>query len=345
MRIGVIGAGHVAGFGHGPAIQRVSGIELAAAYDPVLERAQRLVQDHPGALATDQEDQFWNAGLDAVTICSPVHAHLPNVKSAVQHGLPILCEKPLAFSDEESREIIAITTEAKVPLAVGFVYRFSPVAQQIRTWVADGLIGEIRSLRLVYIWDLHGEWVQDAARKWIRSPLYVGRMEEGGPMVDCGVHQVDLARWWLQDEIVSVVGHGAWVGDYEAPDHVYAHLRHESGCHTMVEMSFSFNHTAREPWDVFSYDLIGTGGTIHYSREGWRFVLRNGDQTLVAPGASEKNFDGMYEAWRDAFRSGDYSNLPTGEDGRLAVAITRDATDQAIAARPRHSKVTAGAIG
>jgi len=154
-------------------------------------------------------------------------------------------------------------------------------------------------------------------------------------MVDCGVHQIDLARWWLGDEVARTTVAGAWVSNYEAPDHLYLHMDHERGAHSMVEMSFTYGHTAKEPNPHFSYHLIGTGGVIRYDRDGYILEARTGEQTIRLPGSSEKNFHGMHAAFAEALRTGEPGHLPSGRDGLIATRLARTATDQAIANRMR----------
>ncbi len=91
-------------------------------------------------------------------------------------------------------------------------------------------------------------------------------MEEGGPLVDCSVHQIDLARWWLDSEVRWQQGLGVWLDTYEAPDHVFLHTGHECGAHAMIEVSFSYNTTSLEPRTHFLYELIGTDGGIRATR-------------------------------------------------------------------------------
>ena len=152
-------------------------------------------------------------------------------------------------------------------------------------------------------------------------------------MVDCGVHAIDLARYWLNSEPVAILGAGAWVADYDAPDHVWMHMDHANGVHTAIEMSFSYCHTAREPINQFSYDLVGDGGLIRYNRDGYLLEARTGAATFRVPGASEKNFDGMYRELGLAIASGDESKLPTANDGIVATAVAWEATNQAIRRR------------
>ena len=156
-------------------------------------------------------------------------------------------------------------------------------------------------------------------------------------MVDCGVHCIALARMWLKQEPVRVRGEGAWVANHDAPDHVYLHMDHAGGAHTMVEMSFSYCHTAKEPINHFTYELIGDGGVIRYQRDGYILEARTGQGVVRAPGASEKNFDVMYAEFARAITTGDASGLPTAEDGIIATRLAWEATRQAMSQRLRPS--------
>lgn len=150
-------------------------------------------------------------------------------------------------------------------------------------------------------------------------------------MVDCGVHQIDLAQWWLNSEVVRATGEGAWVDDFEAPDHIWAHLTHASGAHTMVEMSYSFGHTMRDAESSFVYQLIGTEGVITYDRNISRFELRNQDGTFPQQYHEEKDFDGAHRAFAHFLNTGDPGELCTAEQGQEATRIARTLTDDLIA--------------
>jgi predicted dehydrogenase len=333
MRIGVMGCGHVADFGHVPAIKETPGLELVALFDPNRQRLNELADKYDVVGRYTSPEAFFDQRLDAVLVASPVGAHKENVLMAADRGVHVLCEKPLAPTEGDSAEMAAAMRRAGKLLFTAFVYRFSQSAQQIRSWVREGIVGEVRALRLVYVWDLHGQWEQDEQGEWVESARFRGRMLEGGPLVDCGVHQIDLARWWLGSEVSSFTSAGAWVADYEAPDHLYLHMDHESGAHTTVEVSFTFGHTAREPFPIFSYHLIGTGGVIRYERNGYLLEARHGQGTIRVPGTGEKDFHGMYAALVRAFETGDVGDLASPEDGIVATRISSEATKAAIALR------------
>lgn len=343
--IGVIGCGMIAEKGHIPALQHIPSLRPYALYDRDFERAKALQRqfDLPHAYASEEE--FLKADLDAIVVCTPAPVHYNNVMDAAEHGLHVLCEKPLGTSEEEMVEMKEVMQKAGLRLFTGFNYRFSQSALDIRQLVQDGAIGETRLLRLIYNWHLHGkwQWTDDGTR--VENPLRVGRMEEGGPLVDCGVHQIDLARWWLGSEVEWQRGIGVWLDNYEAPDHMYLHMGHGCGAHTTVEVGFSYNATSKEPRTHFMYELVGTDGTIRYNREEHSFQLRNSHGTQHLPWHPEKSFVGLYEEFARALRSGEPEEMPTAKDGILASRIAQVATEQAIRNRDQPSLTKTGRVG
>ena len=330
-RIGLMGCGTVAHYGHIPTILKTPGLELVALFDPDPERLAAAQEKFRIEGGFTDVDAFLASELDAVTITSPAPCHILNVLDAVRHGKHMLCEKPLGMDVDECEEMARLAGGAGLMLFTGFDYRFSPASLKIRELVRAGAIGSVRSLRLVYIWNLHGKYQRDGVGGQILNERRVGRMLEGGPMVDCGVHQIDLARFWLDGEVCSWQAAGAWVDDFEAPDHMYLHMDHENGAHTMVEISYSYCHTAKEPIKRFVYELIGTEGVIRYDRGAKLFEMRTGEGTTPLPFSNEKNFGGMYEAFAEALHTGVSDTLPTAQDGLVAARISRGATDCLIA--------------
>ena len=330
-RIGLMGCGTVAHYGHIPTILKTPGLELSALFDPDPERLAAAQEKFGIENGFAEVDAFMASGLDAVSITSPAPCHILNVRDAVRHGKHMLCEKPLGMDVDECEEMARLAGGAGLMLFTGFDYRFSPASLKIRELVRAGAIGKVGSLRLIYIWNNHGKYQMDGAGGRILNERRVGRMLEGGPMVDCGVHQIDLARFWLGSEVCEWQAAGAWVDEYDAPDHMYLHMDHENGAHTMVEISYSYCYTAKEPINQFVYELIGTEGVIRYDRGAKLFEMRTGKGTIRFPFSTEKNFAGMYDAFCGALGTGVSDTLPTARDGLVAARISRGATDCLIA--------------
>jgi predicted dehydrogenase len=238
----------------------------------------------------------------------------------------------------EAEQMISAMRGAGSSLYTAFCYRFSPSALKIRELVRDRAIGDVRSLRLIYNWNLHGKFVTDVSGRKIIQARREGRMLEGGPMVDCGTHQIDLAMFWLNSEVVNFSGHGAWVDDYDAPDHIWLHMDHANGAHTMVEISYSYHHTAKQPHSEFVYELIGTEGVIRYDRSARSFRMENLSGSVEFDFHAEKSFEGLYAEWNRALDTGESELLTSAEDGMQVVYIARTATEKAISERNRISK-------
>lgn len=328
-RLGLMGCGSVADFGHLPAIQRTHGLEITALFDPIPDRANSYAQKFGGQPFTD-ERAFFESGLDAVVVASPLLTHHDNVMLASEYGVHVLCEKPIASNEDEAADMMAAMEDSGKGFFVGFVYRFSHSALQLKHWIEEGVIGKVRHIRMVYLWNLHGQWVQDQNGKWVESPMWRGRMIEGGPLIDCGVHQIDLIRWMTGLEYKSWDGFGTWISNYEAPDHLMANLQLENGVTASVEVSFTYGHTAREPRSIFTYEVIGTGGVARFDRDGYILEYRSGDRLLSVPGSGEKNFEGMYEQFAHFLATGQQGDLATPQDAILATEIAIDCTNRAI---------------
>lgn len=197
-----MGCGTVAHYGHIPAIQKTDGLSLHAIYDPSADAIERMQETYGVPEAFTDAGMFFDSGIEAVTVTSPAPCHKENVMDAARCGLPILCEKPLAMDRGEAADMIAATDAAGVSLYTAFCYRFSPCALKIRELVASKAIGDVRSLRLIYNWNCHGKFVTDSSENRTIQARREGQMLEGGPMLSCGTHQIDLAMFWLGSDVI-----------------------------------------------------------------------------------------------------------------------------------------------
>ena len=334
-KIGLMGCGTVAGYGHLPAIRSVEELELVSIFDPNEENLRRAAERFEVPNAFTDVEQFFASDIEAVTITSPAPCHCQNVLDAARHGKHVLCEKPLAMDERECRQMTEAMSDKELQFYTAFTYRFSPVARKIKELMEQNAVGEVLSLRLVYIWGCHGKYQHDANGNRVIQARREGRMLEGGPMVDCGTHDIDLARWWLGSEVVGFSGHGAWVDDYEAPDHMWLHMDHENGAHTMVEISYSYCHTSKEPRNELVFELIGRDGVIRHEMATGAVTVYGTQETQEYQFSSEKNFQDMYAEFARALGARTSDLLATPEDGLQAARIAREATEQAV-----HSRTT-----
>ncbi|WP_165962839.1 Gfo/Idh/MocA family protein [Occultella glacieicola] len=329
-RIGLVGCGEVAGYGHLPALLRTEGLELVGMCDVSTDRLAAAPVPAGVARCTSLDTM---PDLDALVVTSPAGVHAEHVGWAARRGIPVLCEKPIALDEATSIEMMERMEAAGTPLWLAFTYRFSPVARRIHELVATGAVGEVRALRMVFLWDLHGAFEDRVARTGVNQRR-VGRMLEGGPLVDCGVHQIDLARWWLGSDLQVDHATGVWfdeIDGVDAPEHVTTHLS-GGGARVLVDISFGYGHRSPARLPTFTYEVIGTDGVIRYRREERDFVLIDGDGRHDLAWAHEKSFEGMYTEFAAALHGEEHA-LPTALDGLAATRLALDATARAVGSR------------
>lgn len=148
--------------------------------------------------------------VDAVLVTTPNALHLADVLTAIEHGKPVLCEKPMGMNAEECQQMVEAAQRARVLLGVAQVFRFEDSTARLKQRIAGGEIGRPIFARAEFSYS-----AKTHMRKWLTDAALAG----GGPIGDVGVHCVDALRFILQDEIVRVAAHGMWdakSGDVEA---------------------------------------------------------------------------------------------------------------------------------
>ncbi len=125
IRLGLMGCGAVADYGHVPAIKAMPEFILASIYDPSRERVEAIRDKFEVEGCFTDSAAFLASGIEAVVVTSPVTAHLTNVLDALHAGKHVLCEKPLASVPSEALRMITTARRRGLLLFTAFDYRFS----------------------------------------------------------------------------------------------------------------------------------------------------------------------------------------------------------------------------
>ena len=147
QRIGIIGTGRIANR-FIPEAKLVSGINTQGVYNPHTESAERFAEKWEIEAYKDIED-FYNA-TDAVYIASPHETHYSYVKSALEHGKHVLCEKPMVLKREEAEELFAYAKERNLILFEGIKTAYCPGFDQLMGIACSGLIGTIHNMEACF---------------------------------------------------------------------------------------------------------------------------------------------------------------------------------------------------
>jgi len=186
VEIAVVGCGFW-GRQHVRVLSSMENVVVKAVSDIDLDRA-RLVADEYGIQEVygDSLRLLRDPSIDAVTICTPTTTHWKIAEEVVGSGRHVLVEKPICDTVEQARLLIAGAEEAGVILMPGHIERFNPGLQRVKGLLDKGLLGEVVLL---------------SARRVGRWPDRVGDV---GVVKDSAIHDLDLARYLLSEEPVSI---------------------------------------------------------------------------------------------------------------------------------------------
>ncbi len=331
MRFGVIGCGIVAEYGHLPTIAALPEVELVAVADLNLQRAKAMGQRF-GAdyIFQDYRDLLACPQVEAVVVATPVETHHELVLAAAKHKKHVLCEKPIAPSIAEGKEMIRAMNQAGCFLGINFLLRESEPLVSIKAMLEQGLVGKIRVMRFIF---------NSPGPGWAGKERLDSLMNEGlGPIFDCGVHYFDLARWLSGKEFMEVEARGAFAAEYENPQHVVATCLLEDGIMAMIEESWLYTHGAKEGNRYRRYDLIGDEGTISYSTDTEELVLYRPDGTKkIGVPKEQKAFDRIYQGFMKSVEKHKQAGIITGEDGIHAMAAALAAVESAKGKQETHA--------
>jgi predicted dehydrogenase len=188
IRTAIVGTGFM-GRVHLEAVRRLEFVEAAAVVGRTAEAAQRLGAGFSIPTTTDDYAAVLNdPQIDAVHICTPNAQHFPMAKSALEAGKHVICEKPLATTVEEGKELVSLAKRQGMRNCVCHNLRYYPMVQQMRRMREDGDLGEILIVQGTYFQDwllYHTDWNWRVDAK------------AGGPsrcMADIGSHWFDMAE-------------------------------------------------------------------------------------------------------------------------------------------------------
>jgi predicted dehydrogenase len=195
VRIGVVGTSYFVGRVHLPLLQSHPQAELVAVCGRTAARRDSLAIAHqiPQQFACYSE-MLSQAKLDAIVIATPDDLHAPMTLAAIDAGLHVLCEKPLALNSADAAAMLARARAASVKHMVFFRWRWLAAYERLQRLLAEGWVG--RPLQWVFSYLSSGGW----------KPGYAWRFDEQraiGTLGDLGSHLIDMALW-LGGPVVTV---------------------------------------------------------------------------------------------------------------------------------------------
>jgi UDP-N-acetylglucosamine 3-dehydrogenase len=316
LAIGIIGLGRM-GANHFNVWTRVDGAGVVAVADPDPDRLEEALIGFPDvARHTDWRDLIARADLDAVCVVCPSPMHAEVATAALEAGLHVLIEKPVATTVEDAIAVAEAGEKAGKLVMVGHVERFNPAAIKLKALIADGRLGQLFRVHATRV-----------------GPL-PQRITDTGVTLDLATHDVDLMSWVTDRPITEVTAHSAQYLHQSQEDMVQAMLTFgENGPLGLLDVNWLTPEKRRE------LTVIGEGGVLRASliTQDVFFVGSQGIRvewdalaTLRGPAEGEmirfaiaksEPLRGELEAFRDAILAGGPSPVPAMEGARALAAV------------------------
>jgi predicted dehydrogenase len=187
IRVGVVGTGAVSQLMHVPILAEHPGAELCVLADVDAHKARTVAARFGVPEVVDPVGVLAREDLDAVVLCTPNHLHEDQAVAALQAGKHVFVERPVALTSAGARRVVDAARASKRNLVVGLPHRFRPEASALRSYVAEGQLGQLCSVRGIWL----NRRTPITRRTWRQSRSLAG----GGALMDLGLSTLDLCLW------------------------------------------------------------------------------------------------------------------------------------------------------
>ena len=300
IRLGIIGAGNI-GNVHMQEFSKLGDLcEITAVTDAYLPLAEARTKEHGiAAVAASPEELIARTDVDAVVVCVPNQFHAPIAVQALEAGKHVLLEKPMAINAEAARQIMRAARDSDKTLMMSHQMRWESVPMQIKAQADRGELGRIYTAKT-------GWYRRKGIPGW---GTWFTRMDQsgGGPLIDIGVHMLDLALYLMGNpKPVSVYGatyaefgpkkkgigtwgKPDWNGVYDVEDLATAMIKMEDGSSLTLEVSWAVHmDTDSTPF----LHLMGSEGGASYRGSRGKLLTEKFDRPLETELSVPENDEG-----------------------------------------------------
>jgi myo-inositol 2-dehydrogenase/D-chiro-inositol 1-dehydrogenase len=300
LHVGIVGAGWIAAV-HGNAYRTSPGVRITAVTDPVPAKAERLAEQ-TGARAVRDLDELIASGVHIVDVCTPPQSHADVAVQALEAGLHVFCEKPLARTLDDARRIVQAAAAAPGILTVGHVSRYEPDHASAKALLDQGQIGRLRMVTHSTTTSLPG---------WSEAGWLADSAKSGGPLLDQAVHSFDYFGWLTGSRAVRI---NAIAADSGAGPSTYCLATVRYADDTIAQAEVSWAHPPARGFKL-AVELVGTDGRLTWNYDqlmGGVLFPREGEPEWYDV-LADRGFTAEMRDFTDAIRAGAPSPVPAEE--------------------------------
>lgn len=317
-KVGIIGLGEM-GFQFLKSLSECTRWDVARVCDLNSERLEKAKALYPWlAVTKDSTDLTSDPALDAVAICTLADVRPKLVKEALAGHKHVMAEKPIASTIAEERKLLEVIEKSDRIVAVNLFNRNAWYHDAMQAFIKSGQIGQPAIISISH---------QTAGL----MPTE-GHGPEGPPFHDCGMHYVDVARWYAGSEYDKWNAQGIRLWSWKNPWWLNVHGSFRNGIVFHITQGFVYGQLAQKKTNHCGIEVIGTKGLVRMrhdfsiARVEFHGVSETGAREELYGG---KKIDVMCRRFAEALDTGDGSRLPSARDSVIASEVSQAMLDAA----------------
>lgn len=197
LRVGIVGCGCIFTM-HATSADHLKNSKIVGVCDIKEDRANKAAEKYNCKAYYDYKEMINKDIIDVVHVCVPHYLHPIISKYAIEQGVNVLCEKPMSIKYEDGVRNVELAEEKGVKYGIIFQCRYNNASKLVKEYLDNGTLGKVISARVVLTWCKPDEYysLSDWKGTWDK--------EGGGVVIDQAIHSLDLANWFINDEIADV---------------------------------------------------------------------------------------------------------------------------------------------
>jgi predicted dehydrogenase len=323
LRAGILGYGRM-GRAFVAALDQSDLWEVCAVYDISAAARQLARQNVPNAAIYEAPEHiFADPSIDVVGLFTLADARPLQIRQALACGKHILAEKPLGADVATEWQLVREIETSDRFVAVNLFNRNAWYHKDIQRFIADGQIGDLAVIRVCHMTPGH-------------MPLE-GHDPEGPPFHDCGMHYVDVARWYANSEYNTWHAQGIRMWDYKDPWWVQVHGTFANGVVFDITQGFVYGHLSKQQPHNCYLDAIGTRGVARMRHDFSMAVVELygvGETVYKTAPFNDKKLDVMVDVFARSVIAGKNLGFPQARDSVIASEVSWAMLNDAIANQP-----------
>jgi myo-inositol 2-dehydrogenase/D-chiro-inositol 1-dehydrogenase len=319
LRIGVIGFGRM-GRGFVSVLQQDNRWQIDWICDAQPSARELAARTVPTAKITaDLSDVLSDGSLDVVGLFTLADARPQMIRQALKRKLHIIAEKPIAADSRTEWKLVEEIEASGLLVAVNLFNRNAWYHKEMQAFIAEGEIGELAIVRVCHMTPGHmpGE----------------GHEPEGPPFHDCGMHYVDVARWYAKSDYATWHAQGVRMWSHTDPWWVQAHGTFKNGIAFDVTQGFVYGHLAKDKTHNCYFEAIGTRGICRMRHDFKTATIEcHGVNTTLTKTAmfNDKKLDVMCDIFAKSIHAKRNMGFPTARDSAIASEVAWAMLEDAI---------------